>query len=66
VQDGSKFPVRPKDGDHWLGPYPLLPSGPCWKSYSDDLPFQMNLHLLYSPLDPTSNEEGGSTGENAP
>jgi hypothetical protein len=21
VQDGSKFPVRPEDGDHRLGPY---------------------------------------------
>jgi hypothetical protein len=42
-----------------LGPYPLLSCDPCGKSYPDDLPFWINLHLLYSPLDPTSNGEGG-------
>jgi hypothetical protein len=45
------------------GLYPLLPCGPCWKSYPDDLPFRMNLHLLYSPLDPTSNGEGVHPGK---
>jgi hypothetical protein len=31
--------------------------------YPDDLPFRMNLHLLYSPLDPTSNGEGVHPGK---
>jgi hypothetical protein len=46
-----------------LGPCPLLPCGPCGKSYPDDLPFRMNLNLLYSPLDPTSNGRGFFRGK---
>jgi hypothetical protein len=64
VQEGDEFPVRPEDG-----------GSPCWvrirfyrvaiwgKSYPDDLPFRINLHLLYSPLDPTSNGEGVHPGK---
>jgi hypothetical protein len=60
---GVSFRSGLKMATTMLGPYPLLPCGPCWKSYPDDLPFRMNLHLLYSPLDPTSNGEGVSSGE---
>jgi hypothetical protein len=64
VQDENKFPVRPEDG-----------GSPCWvrirfyrvaiggKSYPDDLPFRINLHLVYFPLDPTSNGEGVHPGQ---
>jgi hypothetical protein len=59
VQDGSDFPFRPEYGDHRLGPYVFrfCWSGPLEVLYPGNLPFRMNLRLLYSPLDPTSNGE---------
>jgi hypothetical protein len=64
VQDGSKFPILPENGDHWLGPYSAF-AGLAFLEvlYPDDLPFRMNLHLFYFPLDPTSNGEGVHLGK---
>jgi hypothetical protein len=43
---------------------PFLPVWPFLEVfYPDDLPLQMNLHLLYYPLDPTSNGEGVHPGK---